>query len=242
MATEGPVYTGYSRLFSRNGKDISVSIWQGDGGFYPMVGYDGGRGTEMRPMVDSEFSDVEETASFSDQAMADEGFRPCDRWDDNFLMGKKEKPSAKGRTREEAKFIDEVVHAIQGPIIVYSEEWGKSLPDMIKKDVTMARLLKLLKDKEPGMATDLEVVAYMFSRSMVAPMGHNWTEIYLYASGKYLRERGTKPPPNTPEKLTQDQERMYNDLKRWLFERYEKVKRRTGGFIEAQAPELKASA
>lgn len=240
MATTGPSYTGYSRLFSRNGKNVSVSIWRDGWGFYPMVGFDGGRGTEVRPMVDSEFGDVEETAGFSDQAMADEGFVPNDRWDDNFLMGKKVKASAKGRTREEAKLIDDLVHAIQGPIIVFSESWP--IPETLKKDVTMARLLKMLKDKEPGLVTDLESVAYMYSRAMVAPMGSEWTNIYLYAAGKMLKERGTKPPPNTPEKLSQDEERMYNDLRRWLFERYERTKGRTGGLVEAKAPELKESA
>ena len=240
MATPGPVYTGYSRLFSRNGKDISVSIWQDDFGFYPLVGFDGGRGPEVRPMVDAEFGDVEETAGFSDQAMADEGFVARDRWDDNFLMGKKEKASPKGRTREEAKLIDEVVHAIQGPIIVFSEEWP--VPDSLKKDVPMARLFRLLKDMEPGLATHVEAAAYMYSRSAVAPMGPYWTEIYLYAAGKVLKDRGVKPPPNTPEKLSQDEERMYNDFRRWLFDRYEKVKRRTGGLVEAKAPELKVPA
>jgi hypothetical protein len=55
------------------------------------------------------------------------------------------------------------------------------LPEWIKPAITMERLIenmKALKGETPT-GTEAEVLAYMYPRSLEAPLDSDWTQIYL---------------------------------------------------------------
>ena len=227
LPAPGPVWTGLSRLFSRGDEQMVVSIWEESCGFLPVGGMPEDGNVRIAPVVDGYFDDAGAAAGFIDEALIEQGFEPEGTWSGAELGRKapkpKKEPEEPPRTREQAYWVAEVTHALTGPIIVYSEEWGSTLPDWIKRDMALERLLKLMKDKEPGMATDLEAVAYLYSASFIAPMQHEFTDIYLWATGRELKKRGMAVPEGTPTKLGPDAEREYKTFKRWLHERYERV-------------------
>ena len=80
--------------------------------------------------------------------------------------------------------ISDLVGAITDPIIVYPGGWGDTLPDWLKTDITLERMMgdmKVLKGEEPT-GTDAEACAYLYTAGLTAPMDHNWSQIYLYVA------------------------------------------------------------
>ena len=79
------------------------------------------------------------------------------------------------------------------------------------------------------MGTDSEALAYLIPASFEAPMGHDWSQIYLYLGTKVIdseTSKETKMPADVRvEKLDQGQEDDLLRLKRWLYET--KAKHRT---------------
>jgi hypothetical protein len=229
LPAPGPVWTGLSRLFTRDGERMVVSIWEESCGFLPVGGMPEDGNVRIAPVVEGYFEAAGDATGFVDEALLEQGFEPEGTWSGAELGKKTPKakkelvPAEQPLSRENERWVAEIVHALTGPIIVYSEEWGSTLPDWIKRDMALERMLKLMKDKEPGMATDLEAVAYLYSASFLAPMQRDWTDIYLYAASKELKKRGKEIPAEAPKKLNPDAEREYKTFKRWLHDRYEKL-------------------
>jgi hypothetical protein len=83
------------------------------------------------------------------------------------------------------------------------------------------------KPKEPGMASDIEALAYLYTAGMTQPLSSPWTNIYLWVAGKELQKRGISVPEDIRVTDLSDEERVeYLKLKRWLHSQYEKIKRR----------------
>ena len=66
--------------------------------------------------------------------------------------------------------------------------------------------------------TDAEACAYLYTAALTQPMGHDWTQIYLYVAG---RAHGRWRKQDMPEdirvdSLTDDKTREINRLKDWL--------------------------
>ena len=134
--------------------------------------------------------------------------------------------------RELDKGISEIVGAICDPIIVFPGGWGDTLPDWLKTAITLERLIenmKVIKGEEMT-GTDAEACAYLYTASLTQPMGHDWTQIYLYIAGKvYEKQRTpqsgvTMPEDIRVESLDRNQEDDLNRLKRWIYERRVKVR------------------
>ena len=130
------------------------------------------------------------------------------------------------------KAIAGLVHAVAGPLIVYETTWADTIPDWVRKHLTVARLAQQMRvragKEEPGLATDIETMAYLYPASMVAPMGHDWTEIYLWLCAKCMRDWKPFGKKNlgaldeiAPKAINSDQERQLKDLQRWLWGRYQ---------------------
>jgi len=119
--------------------------------------------------------------------------------------------------------IDELVGALMDPIIVSPGGWGDTLPDWIKGEIQLERLaqnMKALKG-EKLTATDAEVCAYLYTRSLEAPMDSEWTQIYLYVAGKVIaRAKNTEIPEDIKvDSLRDDQVRDLQELKNWIYQR-----------------------
>jgi hypothetical protein len=124
--------------------------------------------------------------------------------------------------RSTEKWIDEVVGVFKDPIITYSGPWGNDIPDWLREAITMDRLIGNMKalHGEPMMAGDAEVAAYLMTASLEAPMGHDFTQIYLYCATRTIEryKKGAMPEDVRVDKLGPDEERELRDLKIWIYE------------------------
>ncbi|MDD5700461.1 MAG: hypothetical protein PHU23_00300 [Dehalococcoidales bacterium] len=83
--------------------------------------------------------------------------------------------------RKNDSWISDLVGSLTDPIIVMPGGWGDTLPDWIREEITLERMVENMKaiKNEELMGTDAEVVAYLYTASLEAPMGHDWVEIYV---------------------------------------------------------------
>lgn len=137
------------------------------------------------------------------------------------------------------KQIDELVGALTDPIIVWPGGWADTLPDWIKEQITLERLaqnMKALKG-EKITATDAEVCAYLYVRSLESPMDHDWTQIYLCIAGKVTaRGKNAQIPDGIKvDSLSGDQMRDLQELKDWIYKQRVKVRRERRSAEKAQA-------
>lgn len=135
--------------------------------------------------------------------------------------------------RQEAKWVNEIVGVFTDPIIVMPGGWGETLPEWIKPAITLERLIANIEATKTGVmtATDAEACAYLYTASLEAPMGSDWTQIYLYIASKvYERHRSkesgvTMPDDIRVETLSNYQHGLLADLKRWIYERRVKYRK-----------------
>lgn len=122
--------------------------------------------------------------------------------------------------RETKKQIEELVRVFTAPLIVMPGGWHDTIPDWMKHEVTIRRLINLMKGNE-GEATDIEACIYMYTASFQAPMGRDWTQIYLYLATKCMEEagRGKVPEDIRVTELDDYQERQLRKFKEWIWRR-----------------------
>jgi len=125
------------------------------------------------------------------------------------------------------KGISEIVGCLTDSILVFPGGWGDSLPDWLKTAITLERLamnMRALKGELPT-GTDAEACAYLYTASLTTPMGHDWTQIYLYIANKAYsqwrrKESGAEMPDDIRvESINDEQMRDLNRLKAWLYQR-----------------------
>ena len=119
-------------------------------------------------------------------------------------------------------WIDDIVGALCDPIIVMPGGWGEDLPEWLKKRVTLERLgenIIALNEHRDVTATDAEAACYLFTASLSAPIGSDWTQIYLYVAGGEMKSQAKSELPEDikVEALTESQWRDLKDLKNWIY-------------------------
>lgn len=127
--------------------------------------------------------------------------------------------------KENHKWIGELVGVFSDPIIVMPGGWGDSLPEWLKTSITLERLVMNMKALKGELATgtDAEACAYLYTASLEAPMGHDWSQIYLYIAGKVYEKWRTKesgvtmPEDIRVDKLDKNQMDDLNRLKAWIY-------------------------
>jgi len=128
-------------------------------------------------------------------------------------------------TQSIEKGISEIVGCLTDPIIVFPGGWGDTLPEWLKNAITLERLemnMRVLKGEEMT-GTDAEACAYLYTASLTQPMGHDWTQIYLYIANKVYsqwrqKESGAEMPEDIAVKsITDYQMADLNRLKAWLY-------------------------
>ncbi len=131
--------------------------------------------------------------------------------------------------KEDAKWIGDLAGVFFDPIIVYPSGWQDTLPDWIKPQITLERLIMNIKVlKEGGVPVgDTEALAYIYPRTMEAPMNEQWFRIYMYVFTQAMKFKKTEVPEDLKsEKLSDYDIYKLNDLKRWIYDR--RVKHRKG--------------
>lgn len=126
------------------------------------------------------------------------------------------------------KGISEIVGVFTDLILVFPGGWGDTLPEWLKNAITLERLemnMRALKGEEMT-GTDAEACAYLYTAGFTAPMGHDWSQIYLYIAGKtYSRHKGNQVPDDIQVVSLNDyQLRELNRLKSWLYRKRTQVR------------------
>ena len=131
------------------------------------------------------------------------------------------------------KEIDNLVGSLFDPIIVHQCSWATNdmIPEWLRTRITLDRMVELMVASKEGrepIGTDSEALAYMIPASMEAPMGHDWSQIYLYLATRVMdREKDKVVLDDIREdKLGRNQEDDLNHLKRWIYGT--KLKHRAG--------------
>jgi len=133
--------------------------------------------------------------------------------------------------KEREKQIDNLIGVFTDPIICYRGGGGAYIPEHLKSEVTIQRLLSVKKyaDKKLELtdeeflddidtATDIETMIYLMTVSLSEPLNHKWTEIYLYLTKNYIMSKKKEIPNFLKEvkELSPYLLRDLNDLKRWI--------------------------
>lgn len=150
--------------------------------------------------------------------------------------------------RHDDKWIGDIVGVFCDPIIVYPSGWQDTLPDWIKSQITLERLIMNVKVlKEGGVPVgDTEVLAYIYPRTLEAPMSEQWTRIYMYVFNQAMKFKKTEVPEDLKVEALSDWDmHQLNDLKRWIYDRRvkhrkekERGERREQKEEKAQAAEM----
>ena len=137
-----------------------------------------------------------------------------------FEVAKKQPKEHKPQTGD--RWISDLVGTLCDPIIVMPGGWGDSLPEWIKGQITLERLVENMKTtegKEPT-GTDAEATAYLYTASLTAPLSEQWARIYMYVAGRTMAKFNKKA--ELPEDIKVDSLSDYdmqelNKLKEWLY-------------------------
>ena len=119
-------------------------------------------------------------------------------------------------------WIDDIVGALFDPIIVMPGGWGDDLPEWLKTRVTLERLAENIvatREEREITATDAEAACYLFTASLTAPIGGDWTQIYLCVAGGEMKSHAKSELPEDikVEALTESQWRDLKELKNWIY-------------------------
>jgi hypothetical protein len=118
--------------------------------------------------------------------------------------------------------IGELVGALCDPIIVYPSPWKDDLPDWIKPQITLERLVMNMKVMHDGGVPvgDTEVLVYIFPRTMEEPMSEQWMRIYTYVFTQAMKFKKVEVPEDLRcESLSDYDMRELNDLKTWIYQK-----------------------
>jgi len=120
--------------------------------------------------------------------------------------------------RELKRQVKRLAWSLTKPIVVYPGGWHDTIPEWMKAEVTLQRLVQNMKGEE-GVATDIEALIYLYTASFVAPFPESWTNIYVYLTKKCTEARGKKWPKETGNPtLTEHQQDLLQRLKEWIWQ------------------------
>lgn len=135
------------------------------------------------------------------------------------------------QSEEEAEHKFELLFSMFERPMVYDamgRGWEETLPDWVKQEVTLERLIQVMKGEE-GEATDAEVIAYLYTANLARPIGHEMTNVYCHLVSKLMKAKGKDVSEIDHPTLGPDEERELKDLRRDIWNsgmRHSEEKRR----------------
>ncbi len=120
------------------------------------------------------------------------------------------------------KWAEELAAVFTDPIIVKANGWGDTLPELLRKAITVERLMANVGYVMTGhiTATNAEAAAYLYTVSLEFPIDRDWSEIYLYVCTKVYEQhqKGQKVPEDVRvDQLTHQQQVELERLKDWIY-------------------------
>jgi hypothetical protein len=119
-------------------------------------------------------------------------------------------------------WIDDLVGALCDPIIVYPSPWKDDLPDWVKPQITLERLVMNMKVLHEGGVPvgDTEALAYIFPRTMEEPLSEQWMRIYTYVFTSAMKFKKAAVPEDLRREILSDYDmRELADLKTWIYQK-----------------------
>ena len=130
--------------------------------------------------------------------------------------GVNEKPG-----KEDKDWIESLVGALCDPIIVYPSPWKEDIPDWIFSQIKLERLVMNMKVLREGCGVpvgDTECLAYIFPRTMDAPMTDQQNRLYMYVFNQAMKFKKTEVPEDLKsETLGEYDMHQLGDLKRFIY-------------------------
>ncbi len=133
------------------------------------------------------------------------------------------------------RLVDELMLALNPTILVHPMHYGQHLPEWLVNEIRTQRLIELMKREVHGEVveevSDAEVVAYLYTASLAAPLRTEFARIYLCLAKKLLgdRARGVE----APETLTDYELELLKRLRRELYNARTKREREKLRFVRA---------
>ena len=128
--------------------------------------------------------------------------------------------------KEVDNFTFDLMDCLRSPIITHSSLWANTLPKDALDKVTPERLIALLfKEKK---ATISEIVLYLYTASLEAPLSYEWAEIYTWCglqfARKYRNEETIKQIIQiAPDKLSNYNTSKLESLRIWIYNKRRKA-------------------
>jgi hypothetical protein len=97
---------------------------------------------------------------------------------------------------EFAEFRLAHIRYLAGPIIVSGGGWQDSIPSWLLKAIPVARFEAIATEVESGvfgLATAEELLACLYPATMIAPMKHEWYQVYMYVGNEVLTKHKKLP-------------------------------------------------
>jgi len=139
-----------------------------------------------------------------------------------FEVAKKQPEERKAPAHAPDRWISDLVGTFFDPIIVMPGGWGDTLPEWIKGQITLERLVENMKSTkgEQPTGTDAEATAYLYTASLNAPLSEQWTRIYIYVASTTMakfNKEAELPQGIKVESLSDYDMQELNRLKEWLY-------------------------
>ncbi len=100
------------------------------------------------------------------------------------------------------------------PLIVWPGGWDRHIPAWLQEAVTEERVVRAVSGGDDDLATLAEVLCYMFTAGLSAPLSHEWAEIYCNLAAQYMAARGAILPEDMqPRPFTEYDERLLRKLR-----------------------------
>ena len=97
-------------------------------------------------------------------------------------------------------------------LVVASEEWAQDLPEWMLDEIKTERIAEGIvsaSSGKPQKVGDFELMAYLYTRSLIAPMGSDLTNAYLKLSKRAIaRSKKVELPGNLGEGEYTEQEKF----------------------------------
>ena len=105
-------------------------------------------------------------------------------------------------------------------LVVADSQWAGVIPDWLLEEIKSDRMilgLASLANRQAPKVGDAEIVAYLMTASLRAPLSREYTEIYIYLAAKLAQKRAKPLEGFMKEKLEQGltdwEEALLGDLK-----------------------------
>jgi hypothetical protein len=141
-------------------------------------------------------------------------------------------------------WISGLVGTLTDPIIVFPSPWQDDIPEELKQQIPLERLVMNMKVEHEGKGVpvgDVEALVYMFPRSMEAPMSDQQMRLYSHCFNQAMKFMQREVPEDLKARPLDDYDmHQLDDLKRFIWDRRVKArKEKTRGETKSAASKTK---